>query len=258
MASPPASLPPVAEHRGYPYLPRFWEYYTRLPEIYDRFALSTDAGVEMLHSLYPLDGLRVLDVAAGTGRSAFAMAKHAAHVVGVEPSASMRHVAIARMGERRVPNVEFLEGSTNDMPALEPAFDLVTSFHGVPFFNAAQDAENRAEVLGLVTMVRRYLRPGASIAFVTATSGWLHEFMGNAPEGTPIFARDANGRMEAAMADFGFRWTDALLQVDFGSLDEALATYGFIYGPAAIDWLLARRSPVVEWGNRVYLLASAC
>ena len=86
----------------------------------------------------------------------------------------------------------------------------------------------------------------------------LHEFMGNAPEGTPIFARDANGRMEAAMADFGFRWTDALLQVDFGSLDEALATYGFIYGPAAIDWLLARRSPVVEWGNRVYLLASAC
>lgn len=53
-----SAIPPVVEHRGYPYLPNFWDYYTQLPDLYHRFALSTDAGVEMLHQLRPLTGVR--------------------------------------------------------------------------------------------------------------------------------------------------------------------------------------------------------
>ena len=69
-------VPEPLYHRGYPYLPDFWEYYRWQSEVYDRFAISTDAAIDFLDSVIPLAGLRVLDVASGTGRSACAMAAH--------------------------------------------------------------------------------------------------------------------------------------------------------------------------------------
>lgn len=247
-------IPPPAEHRGYPYLPSFWDYYTQLPGIYHRFALSTDAAVEMLHRFRPLTGLRVLDVAAGTGRSAFAMAKHAAHVTGVEPEALMRDYAIARLRERGLANVEFLEGSTHEMPPLEPTDDLATSFHGPPFLADADDNVNRRELRELIRVLRNHLCPDGAIAFVMAIPRWRHQYLREAGiSGYPSY--DPERRIESALFEEGFTATDALLRLDFGTLDEALATYGYIYGPDAIDWLLARQSPVIEWGNRVYLLS---
>jgi hypothetical protein len=50
----------------------------------------------------------------------------------------------------------------------------------------------------------------------------------------------------------GFTFDDELLEFDYRSLEEALATYGFIYGPPAIDWLLERDSSVVYFGSRIY------
>lgn len=246
--------PPIRTHRGYPYLPDFWEYYTRLPAIYDRFALSTDLGARHLRRDYDFTGKDVLDVAAGTGRSAFAMARVARRVVGVEPELGMRGFALERLARAGIHNVEFLDGSTSAMPPLSPqSFDLATSFHGPPFFTYADDAADRQRFAQLLSTLSRYVRRDGAIAFVMATPGWRHPYLESAPADLPGPSYDPHRRMEAALVESGFTFTDALLEVDYGTLDEALATYGYIYGPHAIDWLLARQSATVPWGNRVYL-----
>jgi hypothetical protein len=88
---------------------------------------------------------------------------------------------------------------------------------------------------------------------VWAISGWEHPYLDLAPAGTSRPAYDPARRAESLLTAEGFTLSDELLELDYGSLEEALATYGFIYGPYAIDWLLERQSSVVYFGNRVYL-----
>jgi hypothetical protein len=40
--------------------------------------------------------------------------------------------------------------------------------------------------------------------------------------------------------------------MDYGSLEEALATWGFIYGEEAIDYLLDRRTSRLTWSLRIW------
>jgi SAM-dependent methyltransferase len=247
------AVPAALTHRGHPYLPDFWDYYTRLPDVYDRFALSTDGGVHELHSRLDLTGKTVLDVASGTGRSAFAIARRAAAVTGVDPDRVMRAFSLRRLEASQVRNVQFLAGSATDLPGHLGTFDLITGFHGPPFFLRGNDAENRRELAGLLLALARRLRPGGAIAFVMATPGWRHPYLELAPPGTDYPAYDPERRLEAALLDEGFLPSDTLLTIDYGSLEEALATYGFIYGPYAIDWLLARNQSTVYFGNRIYL-----
>ena len=238
-----------AVHRGHPYFTGyFWDHYTEHPDVYDGFALSTDAGMTALAGMRDLSGISVLDVASGTGRSAFAaVAAGARLVVGVEPDARMRQFAERRRAELQAENVTFLEGATYAMPELAAgSFDLVTAFHGPPF--------RPRDIPEFVGVLAQLLSPGGAIAIQWTTPQWRHEYHRTGPPGTEGPISDPNRRMEAAFVEAGFTYEDELVYADHGSLENALATYGFIYGPAAIDWLLDGRHSRVPWSLRTYLL----
>lgn len=236
-------------HRGLPYFPGyFWDHYTEHPAVYDRFAVSTDAGVAFLATLVDLSGLSVLDIAAGTGRTAFAVARRANDVLGVEPDDRMREFANRRKSELGVSNVDFIAGSTDHMPLLPVhSFDLVTAFHGPPFAPG--------EVGDFVEAFKAFTRPGGTLVVQTTIPQWLHEYQKRLPEDAPRAVADPHRAMEAAFVSAAFRYVDATLFADHQSVDEALATYGFIYGPYAIDWLLEGTRSQVPWGIRTYLLS---
>ena len=238
-------------HRGVRYLPNFWgDHYTRLPEIYHRFALSTDAGVLQLNEIVPLTGLRVLDLGSGTGRSAFAMAELGATVLGVDPSPSMREFA-AGQGRGRA-GVEFIDGSTSRLPEDRGQFDLVTSFHA-PFAPEGRDVASSEEVPELVAAIAALLNRGGRIAVATSIPGWTHPWMGSGLVSVDGFRQEKYRSMGDLMREAGFAAHDEVLTIDYGSLDEALEAYGFVYGPPAIDWLLERQRSEVFFGSRVYL-----
>ncbi|HZC27821.1 MAG TPA: class I SAM-dependent methyltransferase, partial [Actinopolymorphaceae bacterium] len=67
-----------------------------------------------------LSGLRVLDLAAGTGKLTEALVRLGADVVAVEPDVEM--VAELR---RRVPVVQVFSGRAEDIPATDASFDAV-------------------------------------------------------------------------------------------------------------------------------------
>ena len=162
-------------------------------------------------------------------------------VVCVEPSASMRDLAIRRRDELGAVNTEFVDAVAEDLSAFTDAsFDRVVSIHGAPFL--PWDAEGLTARESL-----RVVRPGGHVAFVTTTPGWRMDHEPAATE-QPM-ARDA---LAEQLEPLGFTPRDVLVEMDYGSVDEALATWGCIYGADAIDYLLERQTSRLTWSLRIW------
>ena len=64
---------------------------------------------------------------------------------------------------------------------------------------------------------------------------------------------DAGGRNgDEYMERLGFTYRDIEIEEDYGSVEEAVATYGFIYGRTAIDHLIARHQSSIRWKPSLY------
>ncbi len=68
----------------------------------------------------------VLDVATGVGHTALALAPRVAHVVGLDVAPEMLEHARRLAHERRLKNVEFVEGSAEQIPFPDGSFDVAT------------------------------------------------------------------------------------------------------------------------------------
>jgi ubiquinone/menaquinone biosynthesis methyltransferase len=95
-------------------------------------------------------GMRVLDVACGTGDIAFAAAARGAKVTGLDLTQRMVDLARERNGASGVP-VHFLVGDMSALPFPDGAFDVVTTGYGI---------RNVPEIPPAVREIARVLRPG--------------------------------------------------------------------------------------------------
>lgn len=95
-------------------------------------------------------GERALDVATGTGNTAFALAEAGAAVTGVDISTGMLEQARRRAEEESI-HVEFAEGSAEELPFRDGTFDLVTARHAPHHFR---------DVARFLSEVFRVLKPG--------------------------------------------------------------------------------------------------
>lgn len=122
---------------------------------YDRTNTVLSAGSERLwrwqtvRAIDPQPGERILDVAAGTGKSTAAIAKRGADVVAVDFSPGMIEV-----GRRKHPDIEFVEADATKLPFTAGEFDAVTISFGLR--NVANPQKALAEM-------RRVLKPGGRV-----------------------------------------------------------------------------------------------
>ena len=118
------------------------------------------------------EGLRVLDVACGTGNAAIPAAQAGAYVTGVDIAPNLIETARGRAKRARL-NIRFDEGDVEDLPYADGSFDLVVSMFGAVF--APRPARAAAELL-------RVCRPGGQIAMANWTPrgfvGRQHEIIG--------------------------------------------------------------------------------
>ena len=105
--------------------------------------------IATVRAIHPQPGERVLDIAAGTGTSAAAIARSGADVVALDFSAGM----IAE-GRRRHPGIEFVEGDAERLPFDDGTFDAVTISFGLR--NVAHPQLALAEMF-------RVLKPGGRV-----------------------------------------------------------------------------------------------
>ena len=102
---------------------------------YDRTNALLSGGNSVLWRLATVKALdlkpgeRVLDVAAGTGTSAKALAKTGAEVVALDFSPGM-----VEQGRKKHPGIEFIEGDAQALPFPSGSFDAVTISFGCAMF----------------------------------------------------------------------------------------------------------------------------
>ena len=134
-------------------------------------------------------GERALDLAAGTGDIAFAVAARGAKTIALDITHRMLQLARLRQGyggqASRTDHVEFITGDMTSLPFRSSSFDLVTTGYGlrnVPDLNAAIDEIARVLKPGGRLLSLDFNRPenaivrSACLAYLTvvgSTLGWM-------------------------------------------------------------------------------------
>ncbi len=121
----------------------------------------TSGAAEFVDRLGLTPGMRVLDVACGTGNLTLPAARTGAAVTGVDIAPNLLGQARAAAAAERLAT-EFHEGDAEALPYPDASFDVVMSMFGAMF--APRPDVAAAELL-------RVCRPGGTIALATWTAG---------------------------------------------------------------------------------------
>ena len=104
---------------------------------------------DVLEAVDPLAGMKILDLAAGTGASSAPLAATGAHVFPTDMSLGM-----LRVGKQKLPTLNFIAGDALSLPYADDSFDVVTISYGLR--NIEDTAAGLRELL-------RVTRPGGQI-----------------------------------------------------------------------------------------------
>jgi SAM-dependent methyltransferase len=160
----------------------------------------------------PKPGMRVLDLASGTGEPAISLAMRVGaqgHVTALDLSVDLLEIARGRAQERGLENFFVRQGDAQALPFPENSFDLATCRFGVMFFRDA----------GLALRdLHRVLRPGSRACFLAwgqfdqpyfrSTMGVVHGHVGGPllqPGGADPFRFAAPGSLSEVLRGAGFR-----------------------------------------------------
>lgn len=160
----------------------------------------------------PQPGMKILDLASGTGEPAISLAicvGAQGQVTALDLSAELLEIAKRRAQERRLENVTTRQADAHSLPFADNSFDLATSRFGVMFFRDIEIA---------LRELHRVLRPNACACFLAwgpfeqpywqSTMGVVHRHVGGplcAPGGPDPFRYSAAGSLSEALRVAGFR-----------------------------------------------------
>ena len=131
--------------------------FDRIAERYDMLNRVLSMGIDRRWRKRLLDragigpGMRVLDLATGTGDLALASAKRGASVVGLDPSTKMLEVAARKSQRAGLTGIEFIAGDAEQLPHVDASFDRVTIAFGI------RNVPDRPRALA---EMKRVLKPG--------------------------------------------------------------------------------------------------
>jgi SAM-dependent methyltransferase len=168
----------------------------------------TDALVEYAQ---PVPGMRVLDLASGTGEPAIKLASRVGptgHVTALDLSAGLLEIAEGRARTRGLTNFTTQQADAHSLPFPDNNFDLATSRFGVMFFGEPRIA---------LQELRRVLRTGARACFLAwgpfdqpywqSMMGVVHRHVGGPlldPGGPNPFRFSEPGSLSAVLRSAGF------------------------------------------------------
>ena len=159
----------------------------------------------------PLPGMRVLDLASGTGEPAISLAARVGpqgSVTAVDQSSELLGIASERARNKKLANLVTQQADAHALPFAGRSFDLATCRFGVMFFADAKQA---------LRELHRVLKPGARACF--AAWGPMEQPYWQCT--MKIVHRHVGGTMLAAGGADPFRFSAA------GSLSEVLHCAGF-------------------------------
>ena len=125
------------------------------------FLTAEDRLQEVLDLAKPKKGDLVIDVATGTGNTAFVLAPHVRRVVGVDLTPEMLIEGRRVAAEKKIDNVEWVIGDAVALPFPDDTFDLYTVRAAPHHF---------PDIHGFLAEAFRVLRPGRDAVFIDCSS----------------------------------------------------------------------------------------
>jgi SAM-dependent methyltransferase len=193
-------------------------------------AMGKDVTQAIVDYAQPRPGMKVLDLASGTGEPGISLASRVepgGQITAFDLSAELLEIAADRARERKLDNFVVKQGDAHELPFPDNSFDLVTSRFGVMFFQmkALQEA-------------RRVLKPGGRACFLAwgpfeqpfwlSMMGVVHKYAGGerpAPPQDPC-RYGQPGSLSAALREAGFQ-----------QIEESTKTLPWTWpGPAEEVW----------------------
>lgn len=97
---------------------------SRHPDLYHKFALSTVGLMKKLHTMFDLTDCDVIDIGAGTGRSAVEAAKKAKQVFAVDLYESVVFFGKNQLHQTNTTNVQYINADRENLPLKENSVDV--------------------------------------------------------------------------------------------------------------------------------------
>jgi SAM-dependent methyltransferase len=196
-------------------------------------AMGTPVTDALVEYACPLPGMRVLDLASGTGEPAITLATRVGpegSVTALDLSQDLLEIAEKRARSRGLKNFSTQPGDAHSLPFPDDNFDLGTSRFGVMFFRDPRKALGE---------LRRVLRTGARACFLAwgrfdqpywkSMMGVVHRNVGGPllpPDGPNPFRFAEPGSLSEMLRLSGFR-----------SVEEQTVTLPWVWpGPADEVW----------------------
>jgi SAM-dependent methyltransferase len=164
-------------------------------------------------------GMRVLDLASGTGEPGITLARRVGpegSVTAVDQSAELLEIAAERAKSKNLSSFVVQQADAHQLPFPDRNFDLATCRFGVMFFSNVQQA---------LAELRRVLKPGARGCFATwgpveqpyweTTMTIVHRHVGGTmlvPGGSDPFRFSDVGALATVLKSAGFHEVEASMQ----------------------------------------------
>jgi SAM-dependent methyltransferase len=203
------------------------EIYARQADAYDAMVSAEDADGRLppaLEAVAPLDGARVLEVGAGTGRLTRVLLGRGARVIAVDRAGAMLAVARRRLGPREGSRCVLARAEARALPVRSGWADA--AFEGWAFGHLCLEHPGgwRAAVSAAIAEMERALRPGGALALIESL-GTGHE----APHPPSAELAELFGWLEA---DLGMRRVVVRTDFAFPDVESAARATGFFFGEA--------------------------
>jgi ubiquinone/menaquinone biosynthesis C-methylase UbiE len=160
----------------------------------------------------PVPGMRVLDLASGTGEPGISLAQRVGpegSVTAIDQSSELLEIAAERARNKNLSNFVTQQADAHQLPFPDQSFDLASCRFGVMFFSDAERA---------LTELRRVLKAGTRACFVAwgsidqpywqSTMKIVHRHVGGAmlpAGGSDPFRFSAAGSLSKVLRSAGFR-----------------------------------------------------
>jgi len=175
-------------------------------------AMGTPVTEALVDYAQPATGMRVLDLASGTGEPAITLAQRvgpSGHVTALDLSPDLLKIAAKRARNRGLANFTVHQADAHALPFPDNSFDGATSRFGVMFFRDVDLA---------LRELRRVLRPGARACFLAwgpfeqpywqSMMGVVHQHVGGTlldPDGPDPFRFAEPGSLSKVLSEAGFQ-----------------------------------------------------
>jgi len=217
--------------------------YRDYPEVYEAFVnVPYQPSVfDLLPEIIDLRGKIIADVGAGTGSSSLGLAQSARQVIGIEyEPAMLRQARQKALGEAASP-VIYLAGDALAIPLADNSVDMVTGITLALF----PPERYRA-------FIREALRVAkGQVVYVGIPPGWYGGDLDR------VIENPYKGKIDVEMdrlfiEEFQFAYQDIFSDQDYGTIENIVSIYGFIFGKKAIDYLRRENKTIIRWTYRVY------